>query len=104
MTHTSWTPAGQYDDIKFEKCEGMAKITISRPQVRNAFRPQTIVELLSAFADARDDSQIGVVILTGEGPEAFCSGGDQSVRGEAGYVDQGGMARLNVLDLQRVSR
>lgn len=104
MPALNWIKAGDYTDIKYEKAEGIAKITINRPQVRNAFRPQTVLEMSVAFNDARDDSQIGVVILTGEGPEAFCSGGDQSVRGEAGYVDNHGIARLNVLDLQRQIR
>ena len=104
MATINWKKAGEFTDIKYEKAEGIAKITINRPQVRNAFRPQTITEMSGAFNDARDDAQIGVVILTGEGPEAFCSGGDQSVRGEAGYVDHRGIARLNVLDLQRQIR
>jgi len=104
MTTINWNKAGEFTDIKYEKAEGIAKITINRPQVRNAFRPQTITEMSGAFNDARDDAQVGVVILTGEGPEAFCSGGDQSVRGEAGYVDHRGIARLNVLDLQRQIR
>ncbi|HWO58148.1 MAG TPA: 1,4-dihydroxy-2-naphthoyl-CoA synthase [bacterium] len=99
-----WQKAGEYADIKYDKAEGIAKITINRPHVRNAFRPQTVFEMSQAFNDARDDAAIGVVILTGEGPEAFCSGGDQSIRGEAGYVDHQGVARLNVLDLQRQIR
>jgi naphthoate synthase len=78
----------------------MAKVTIARPEVRNAFRPQTVFEMLDAFARAREDRDVGVVILTGEGPEAFCAGGDQRVRGKAGYVDDSGVPRLNVLDLQ----
>ncbi len=104
MSQMNWQRVGNYTDIKYEKAEAIAKITINRPEVRNAFRPQTIVEMQSAFDDARDDAGIGVIILTGEGPEAFCSGGDQSVRGEAGYVDGQGVARLNVLDLQRQIR
>lgn len=104
MASVNWVKAGDYTDIKYEKADGIAKITINRPQVRNAFRPQTVIEMSKAFNDARDDAQVGVVILTGEGPEAFCSGGDQSVRGEAGYVDHHGVARLNVLDLQRQIR
>jgi naphthoate synthase len=104
MADIKWIKAGDFTDIKYDKAEGIAKITINRPQVRNAFRPLTITEMSAAFSDARDDAQIGVVILTGEGPEAFCSGGDQSVRGDAGYVDQQGVARLNVLDLQRQIR
>ena len=92
-------------DIKYEAADGMAKITINRPEVRNAFRPQTIIELKEAFDLARDNSEIGVIIFTGEGSEAFCSGGDISVRGDDGYVGddhlgQQGMGRLNVLDLQ----
>lgn len=104
MASVDWIKAGDYTDIKYEKADGIAKITINRPQVRNAFRPQTVIEMSKAFNDARDDAQVGVVILTGEGPDAFCSGGDQSVRGEAGYVDHHGVARLNVLDLQRQIR
>jgi naphthoate synthase len=94
-----------YEDIIYEKAdEGIAKVTINRPEVRNAFRPQTIMEMTRAFADARDDENIGVVILTGAGKDAFCSGGDQKVRGEGGYVGKDGVARLNVLDLQRQIR
>jgi naphthoate synthase len=104
MSSVSWVKAGDYTDIRYEKADGIAKITINRPHVRNAFRPQTVIEMSKAFDDARDDAQVGVVILTGEGPDAFCSGGDQSVRGEAGYVDHHGVARLNVLDLQRQIR
>jgi naphthoate synthase len=94
-----------FTDIKYETADGMAKITINRPEVRNAFRPQTIIELKEAFDLARDNSEVGVIIFTGEGTEAFCSGGDISVRGDDGYVgddDLGkqGMGRLNVLDLQ----
>ncbi len=99
-----WQVAGEFTDIKYHKAEGMAKITINRPEVRNAFRPLTVRELIKAFADARDDEEVGVVILTGEGEKAFCSGGDQRVRGEAGYVDDDGTHRLNVLDLQRQIR
>ena len=90
----------EYTDIRYETAEGIAKITINRPEVRNAFRPTTLFELQHAFGVARDDSQIGVIILTGEGDKAFCSGGDQRIRGDAGYVDPHGVARLNVLDLQ----
>ena len=99
-------PGGEnFTDIKYEAADGMAKITINRPEVRNAFRPQTIIELKSAFDLARDNSEVGVIIFTGEGSEAFCSGGDISVRGDDGYigddsVGQQGMGRLNVLDLQ----
>ncbi len=96
-----WQPAGDYTDIRYETAEGIAKITIDRPEVRNAFRPLTVREMSRAFEQARDDPAIGVAILTGEGPLAFCSGGDQRIRGEDGYVeDETGIARLNVLDLQ----
>ncbi len=99
-----WQTAGQYEDIKYQKAEGIAKITINRPQVRNAFRPQTVHEMSHALADARDDQAVGVVILTGEGEKAFCSGGDQKIRGDAGYKDADGTNRLNVLDFQRQMR
>jgi naphthoate synthase len=96
-----WQPAGDFTDIRYETAEGIAKVTIDRPEVRNAFRPLTVREMSQAFERARDDPAIGVVVLTGEGPLAFCSGGDQRVRGEDGYVeDETGIARLNVLDLQ----
>ncbi len=95
-----WSCSGQYDDIAYQTAEGMAKITICRPEVRNAFRPRTLFELSHAFNTARDDAQVGVIILTGQGDEAFCSGGDQRVRGDDGYVDDAGVGRLNVLDLQ----
>ncbi|RMH81386.1 MAG: 1,4-dihydroxy-2-naphthoyl-CoA synthase [Calditrichaeota bacterium] len=105
MSSVEWIPAGEYTDIKYHKCEeGIAKITINRPEVRNAFRPLTVKEMMHALADARDDANIGVIILTGEGDKAFCSGGDQRVRGEAGYVDESGIHRLNVLDFQRQIR
>ena len=100
-----WVPAGSYTDIRAEKSGGVAKITICRPEVRNAFRPQTLVELARAFDVARDDPEVGVIILTGEGPDAFCSGGDQRIRGQDGYLGddalaKAGIGRLNVLDLQ----
>ena len=105
MSDITWTPVRGFEDIKYEKSDdGIAKVTINRPEVRNAFRPQTVKELLAAFADARDDAGVGVVILTGEGPDAFCSGGDQRVRGEGGYVGDDGIPCLNVLDLQRQIR
>jgi naphthoate synthase len=104
MTVPEWTQASGYEDILYAKAEGIAKITINRPEVHNAFRPQTVKEMSHAFADARDDASIGVVILTGAGDKAFCSGGDQRVRGNAGYVGNDGVARLNVLDLQRQIR
>ncbi|MCK6554705.1 1,4-dihydroxy-2-naphthoyl-CoA synthase [Candidatus Binatia bacterium] len=99
-----WKATRTYTDILYETADGMAKITINRPEVRNAFRPQTVMELTDAFAAAREDRNVGVVIFTGAGPEAFCSGGDQRVRGEAGYVGGDGVPRLNVLDLQRQIR
>jgi naphthoate synthase len=97
-----WKPAAdrEFEDIRFEMAEGIAKLTICRPEVRNAFRPKTLFELRDAFEIARDDPTIGVIILTGEGTEAFCSGGDQRVRGDDGYRDDQGVGRLNVLDLQ----
>src|SRR6185312_8579896 len=100
-----WISIKTYTDIRFERTEdGIAKVTINRPEVHNAFRPQTVEELKDAFEICRDDSAIGVVILTGEGREAFCSGGDQRVRGNAGYVGDDGVPRLNVLDLQKMIR
>jgi naphthoate synthase len=93
--------AGQeYGDIIYETAEGIAKITINRPEVRNAFRPATLFELSRAFSVARDDPEVGVIILTGAGDKAFCSGGDQRIRGDDGYVGADGVGRLNVLDLQ----
>jgi naphthoate synthase len=104
-----WTHTSTYTDIRYERgtgdAEGIAKITIARPEVRNAVRPQTLFELSDAFEKARDDPGVGVVVLTGEGPEAFCSGGDQRIRGDDGYIGDDevarkGIGRLNVLDLQ----
>ncbi len=106
----TWRPAGQYDDILFEVNDaGLARITINRPHKRNAFRPRTVQELCDAFSRVRDEPSIGVVLFTGAGPAAdggwaFCAGGDQSVRGDGGYVDDDGLPRLNVLDLQRIIR
>lgn len=100
----TWNPLHTYEDILLEEHDGIAKITINRPEVRNAFRPQTIFELEDAFRRVRDDATIGVVILTGQGDKAFCSGGDQRIRGEGGYVGDDGIPRLNVLDLQRQIR
>lgn len=101
----SWKKAGEFKDIRYEKSsEGIAKITINRPESRNAFRPQTVNELIQCFTDAREDSKVGVVILTGEGPDAFCSGGDQRVRGDKGYVGTDGVPRLNILDVQKQIR
>lgn len=99
-----WVEAGTYNDILYHKAEGIAKITINRPEVRNAFRPATVDEMSAALHDARFDPKIGVIILTGQGEKAFCSGGDQKIRGEAGYVDDRGVPRLNVLDFQRQMR
>jgi naphthoate synthase len=99
-----WHDVRDYTDIKFQKAEGIARISINRPEVRNAFRPLTVTELLDAFTRAREDGEIGVIILTGEGTEAFCSGGDQRIRGEQGYVGADGVPRLNVLDLQKLIR
>jgi len=100
-----WTSLQKFKDIRYERTkDGIAKITINRPEVRNAFRPQTVEEMKKAFDLARDDGEIGVVILTGEGPDAFCSGGDQKVRGKAGYVDSKGIPRLNILDVQKQIR
>jgi len=104
-----WQTAKTYEDILYHKNGGIAKITINRPHKRNAFRPKTVFELCDAFADAREDTKIGVVLFTGAGPHtdgkyAFCAGGDQSVRGSAGYVDDGGIPRLNVLELQKLIR
>ena len=101
----TWKTIHQFEDIKYERtADGIAKITINRPKVRNAFRPLTVGELKQAFDLARDDAEIGVVVLTGEGNEAFCSGGDQRVRGKAGYVDAKGVPRLNILDVQKQIR
>jgi naphthoate synthase len=99
-TALKWIPDGDWTDIRYETAEGIAKITIDRPEVRNAFRPKTTAELIRAFDLARDDPSIGVVILTGQGSLAFSSGGDQGIRGDDGYVDERGVGRLNVLDLQ----
>jgi naphthoate synthase len=105
MAPPAWDPQGDYQDIALATADGMAKITIARPERRNAFRPQTLFELSDAFTRARDDTRVGAIILTGEGPDAFCSGGDQRIRGDDGYlgddeVASQGVGRLNVLDLQ----
>jgi len=105
----SWKKVNDYKDIIYEKMDGIAKITINRPEVRNAFRPETVIEMYNAFADAREDQEIGVVLLTGKGPAedgkyAFCSGGDQRIRGDKGYIGGDGVPRLNVLDLQKLIR
>jgi naphthoate synthase len=118
LSTTTWIAAGEYEDIRYEKSAGsagqagsntgIAKITIDRPEVRNAFRPRTIIEISQALEDAREDTQIGVIVLTGEGPDAFCSGGDQRVRGDSGYLHdeqmksppaQAGVGRFHVTDL-----
>ncbi len=100
----AWVTEKEYEDIKYETFEGIAKITINRPEVHNAFRPKTVVEMIDAFTIARDDSNVGVIVLTGAGDKAFCSGGDQKVRGHGGYVGDDQIPRLNVLDLQRLIR
>ena len=104
-----WQTAKTYEDIIYQKWQGIAKITIDRPHKRNAFRPKTVFEMYDALVDAREDRQVGVILLTGAGPHtdgkyAFCAGGDQSIRGKAGYIDNDGTPRLNVLDLQRLIR
>ncbi|BCJ86310.1 1,4-dihydroxy-2-naphthoyl-CoA synthase [Effusibacillus dendaii] len=99
-----WKQTRQYEDILYETYEGIAKISINRPEVHNAFRPKTVMEMLDAFAAAREDNSVGVIWLTGVGGKAFCSGGDQRVRGEGGYVGEDQVPRLNVLDLQRLIR
>lgn len=105
----NWIKAKEYKDIIYEKMDGIAKVTINRPEVRNAFRPETVSEMHDAFLDAREDQNIGVVLLTGKGPAedgkfAFCSGGDQRIRGDQGYIGGDGVPRLNVLDLQKLIR
>ena len=104
MKTFKWKEAGRFEDIRYNKFEGIAKITINRPEIRNAFRPLTVMEMSQSLEDAREDPEIGVIILTGEGEKAFCAGGDQKVRGEAGYIDGKGVYRLNVLDFQRQIR
>jgi len=105
----NWQTAKDYKDIKYEKYEGIARITINRPECRNAFRPETVLEMLDAFNSAREDSEVGVILLTGAGPAkdgkyAFCSGGDQKIRGDKGYVGGDGIPRLNILDVQKQIR
>ncbi|HEX2100467.1 MAG TPA: 1,4-dihydroxy-2-naphthoyl-CoA synthase [Candidatus Synoicihabitans sp.] len=109
MTLPDWKVAKTYTDILYHKTDGIAKITINRPEKRNAFRPETVFELHDALVDAREDTSIGVVLLTGAGPHrdgkyAFCAGGDQSVRGHAGYVGADGVPRLNILEVQKLIR
>lgn len=106
----NWKTAKEYEDITYKKCDGVARIAFNRPDVRNAFRPKTTAELYDAFLDAKEDAEIGVILLSSEGPSskdgkyAFCSGGDQNARGELGYVDDGGVGRLNILEVQRLIR
>jgi len=109
MSPPAWKVAKTYSDILYHKADGIAKVTINRPAKRNAFRPETVAQLIDAFTDAREDAKVGVILLTGAGPHtdgkyAFCAGGDQSVRGPAGYVGGDGVPRLNVLDLQKLIR
>lgn len=109
MSRPEWKQVKEYEDITYHKSDGVARIAFNRPEVRNAFRPETLLELQEAFRDAGEDTSIGVVLLTGNGPAkdgkyAFCSGGDQRVRGDAGYVGSEGVPRLNVLELQRYIR
>ena len=109
MSQPDWKRVREYEDITYHKSDGVARIAFDRPEVRNAFRPETLLELQEAFKDAGEDTSIGVVLLTGNGPAqdgkyAFCSGGDQRVRGDAGYVGGTGVPRLNVLELQRYIR
>jgi naphthoate synthase len=106
---SNWVKVKDYADIIYEKQDGIARVTINRPEVRNAFRPETVIEMYDAFSDAREDQSIGVVLFTGAGPAkdgkyAFCSGGDQRIRGDKGYVGKDGVPRLNVLDLQKLIR
>jgi naphthoate synthase len=104
MASVEWQKVGEWTDIIYEKAEGIARITINRPEVRNAFRPETTFDIYNAFMDAREDPEVGVVILTGAGNEAFCAGGDQKVRGHGGYVGKDGVPRLNILEVQRLIR
>lgn len=99
-----WKTIKNFDDITFEFFEGIAKITINRPEVRNAFRPKTVTEMIEAMHICREDQDIAIVVFTGKGDKAFCSGGDQNVKGKAGYIDDSGVPRLNVLDLQKLIR
>jgi naphthoate synthase len=101
MASVNWQKAADYEDIIYEKAEGIARITINRPEVRNAFRPKTVFELKEAFMDAHEDPEVGVVLFTGAGDQAFCSGGDQRVRGHGGYVGEDKTPRLNILDVQK---
>ncbi len=100
----NWKQTKSYGDIEYHKCEGIAKITINRPEVRNAFRPKTVQEMQDAFFDAETDKKTGVIIITGKGKDAFCSGGDQKIRGNTGYKNDAGRESLNVLEFQRQIR
>src|SRR5256885_14844427 len=100
MALVNWQKAADYEDIIYEKGDGIARITINRPEVHNAFRPKTVFEMKEAFADAHEDPEVGVVLFTGAGGKAFCSGGDQRVRGHGGYVGEDKMPRLNILEVQ----
>ncbi|MCB9195157.1 MAG: 1,4-dihydroxy-2-naphthoyl-CoA synthase [Flavobacteriales bacterium] len=106
----NWKTAKVYEDITYKKCDGVARIAFNRPEVRNAFRPKTTAELYDAFCDAKEDPEVGVILLSSEGPSpkdgkyAFCSGGDQNARGELGYIDDSGVGRLNILEVQRLIR
>ena len=104
MATIEWTEAGRYTDIEYHKAEGIAKITINRPEVRNAFRPLTVEEMIRTLDDARNDETVGVIILTGAGEKAFCSGGDRKIRGDSGYRDATGVHRLNVLEFRGLRR
>lgn len=110
MANINWQTVKEYEDITFKKCDGVMRIAFNRPEVRNAFRPKTVFELLDAFQLAEEDREVGVILLTGEGPSpkdggwAFCSGGDQRVRGAKGYEGQDGVGRLNILEVQRLIR
>ena len=110
MSSIQWKPAIEFEDITYKKCKGVARIAFNRPDVRNAFRPQTTSELLKAFHDANEDTSIGVVLLSAEGPSSkdgvfsFCSGGDQKARGDEGYIGKDGYHRLNILEVQRLIR
>jgi len=104
QTTEIWHQVKAYTDIEYHKCGGIAKITINRPHIHNAFRPLTVIEMVEALEDSRNDENIGAIILTGAGHQAFCSGGDQSIRGKAGYTDMKGIQRLNILDFQKQMR
>jgi naphthoate synthase len=104
VTAIQWQPVHEYEDILFHKAEGIARISINRPEVHNAFRPKTTFELIDAFSRAREDPDVGVILFTGEGGRAFCSGGDQRVRGHGGYVGEDNVPRLNVTDLHKLIR